>query len=158
MGIELVRDAVAWPSAFARTLAHDPEVLVEVYVPGRELTVGVLQGEALPMVEIVAPGTWYDYAAKYTKGASEYQVPARVSDDIAARCSDWAVQAFEVLGCRGFGRVDFRLTPGGEAYVLEMNTIPGFTETSLLPKAAAAAGIDFPTLCARIMETATVGV
>jgi D-alanine-D-alanine ligase len=138
----------------AGSWVYDPEALVERFVPGRELTVGVVTGEALPVVEIVMDAGYYDYAAKYTPGGSRHVVPALLSPDVTRQCQAVALQAFHALGCRGFGRVDIRMTPQGELFVLEMNNIPGFTATSLLPDAAAAAGISFPDLCMRIMEAA----
>ena len=106
------------------------------------------------MVEIRAPGGWYDYRAKYSGGMTTYLVPAPLTAPEERTCRELAERTFEALGCRGLGRVDFRMTADGRCYVLEMNTIPGFTATSLLPKAAAAAGIGFADLCDRILKLA----
>jgi D-alanine-D-alanine ligase len=156
IGLHCVRHESDWERALRDALAHGNPVLVEKYIPGRELTVGLLGEEALPVVEIRAPDGWYDYGAKYTKGLTEYLVPAPLTAEQAARAQDLARRVFQALDCRDLGRVDLRLSPENELFVLEMNTIPGFTETSLLPKAAAAAGINFVELCDRIMRRASV--
>ena len=156
IGLHCVRAGADWSAALTDALQHGSPVLVETFVPGRELTVGLLGEEALPVVEIRAPEGWYDYGAKYTKGRTEYLVPAPLTADQTARCQKLALRVFQALGCCDLGRVDMRLTPAGDLFVLEMNTIPGFTETSLLPKAAAAAGIGFAALCDRIMQRAAV--
>ena len=158
IGIHKVARKSQWAAALRDALRYGDEILVEEYIPGRELTVGILGGEALPVVEIVAPDGWYDYQAKYHgQGRTEYRVPAPLPDSLAQRCRQLAADTFRALGCRGFARVDFRLTDDGRPFVLELNNIPGFTESSLLPKAARAAGIEFPDLCARIMEMAALG-
>jgi D-alanine-D-alanine ligase len=108
------------------------------------------------VIEIRAPGGYYDYGAKYTKGRTEYLVPAPLTGEQTAACQKWALEVYRILGCSGMGRVDIRMTPEGRPYVLEMNTIPGFTETSLLPKAARVAGVEFPELCDRILRSAAV--
>ena len=156
IGLHCVRRNANWDDALRDALAHGNPVLVEKYIPGRELTVGILGEDALPVVEICAPKGWYDYKAKYTKGRTQYLVPAPLTAKQAARAQELARRVFCALGCRDLGRVDMRLTPQNELFVLEMNTIPGFTETSLLPKAAAAAGINFVELCNRIMRCASV--
>jgi D-alanine-D-alanine ligase len=156
IGIALAKTRAAFPKAMAESLKYDREVLVEAFVPGHELTVGLVDGVVLPVIEIRPRGGFYGYKQKYTKGETEYVCPAKIPAARAARCRALAKATYDALGCRGLGRVDFRMTPKGELFVLEMNTIPGFTETSLLPKAAARAGIGFSALCARIMETAAV--
>jgi D-alanine-D-alanine ligase len=135
---------------------YDEEILVQRFIPGREFTVGIVDGTVLPIVEIVTAAGWYDYTAKYKVDTTRYVIPAELDAKTAARMQKTALKTFEALGARGFGRVDFRMTPEGEQYVLELNTIPGFTSHSLLPKAAAAAGIEFPELCDRIMRTASL--
>jgi D-alanine-D-alanine ligase len=156
IGIALAKTKAAFPKALAESLKYDREVLVEAFVAGRELTVGLVDGEVLPVIEIRPKGGFYGYLQKYTKGQTRYVCPAEIPARRAARCRALAKATYDTLGCRGLGRVDFRMTPKGELFVLEMNTIPGFTETSLLPKAAAQAGLGFGALCARIMETAAV--
>jgi len=155
IGLHCVRAEGEWAGSLADALQHGT-VLVERYIPGRELTVGLLGDDALPVVEIRAPDDWYDYGAKYTTGRTEYQVPAPLTAEQTTKCQDLARRVFRVLGCCDLGRVDLRLTPDDQLFVLEMNTIPGFTETSLFPKAAAAAGLSFAALCDRIMRRAAV--
>jgi D-alanine-D-alanine ligase len=157
IGINRVLASGEWPAARDDAFRFGPELVVEAYIEGRELTVGIVDQEALPAIEIVAPGGWYDYRAKYTKGQTQYLVPAPLDAAVAAACRAIALRTFEALDCRAMGRVDFRLSPAGELTVLELNSIPGFTETSLLPKAAAAAGIGFAALCDRIMRLARAG-
>jgi D-alanine-D-alanine ligase len=156
VGCHLVFEETEWAAAFAEALQHDAEVLVQRFVPGREFTVGVVDKEVLPVVEIIPEDGWYDYTAKYKTDTTRYVVPAELSAEKTLEIQALALKTFEALGARCFGRVDFRMTPEGGLYVLELNTIPGFTSHSLLPKAAAAAGIDFPVLCDRIMRTASL--
>ncbi len=154
VGCNLVFEESAWPAAFEDAARYSPEVLVEAYIPGRELTVGVVDGQVLPVVEIKPAVQWYDYQAKYVTGDTQYMVPAELDPAVAARLQEIAMATFLALGAEGFGRVDIRLDPGNDPYVLELNAIPGFTATSLLPKAAQAAGIGFSDLCCRIVELA----
>jgi D-alanine-D-alanine ligase len=154
--VHCVFDESDWGAAVADAFGHGSRVLVEEFVEGRELTVGVVGGEALPVIEIVAMDGWYDYDAKYTKGRTEYVVPAEIGEAATTEAQRLALAVFEALGCEGVGRVDFILDKAGKLWVLELNSIPGFTETSLLPKAAASAGIDFVSLCDRIMRGAAV--
>lgn len=154
VGCYLVFEEHAWESAFEGVTQFSAEVLVEEYIPGREMTVGVVDGQVLPIVEIRPATEWYDFDAKYVTGNTEYIVPAELDETATEKLQAIALKTFECLGAEGFGRVDFRLTPEGVPYVLELNAIPGFTATSLLPKAAQAAGIGFSELCCRIMEMA----
>jgi D-alanine-D-alanine ligase len=156
VGCSLVFDEAEWPRALDEALEYDDEMLVQRFIPGREFTVGIIAGEVLPIVEIVTAGGWYDYSAKYKVDTTRYVVPAVLDAETAARMQADALKTFDALGARGFGRVDFRMTPEYELFVLELNTIPGFTAHSLLPKAAKAAGIDFPALCDRILRTASL--
>ncbi|MDA0323264.1 MAG: D-alanine--D-alanine ligase [Verrucomicrobia bacterium] len=156
VGVHCVRSEEDWSPALADAISYDGEVLVERYIAGKELTVSILADTELPLVEIQAPDGWYDYGAKYTKGVTRYRVPAPIGAELTTICHELGRRAFAGLGCRGFGRVDIRLGVDEQPYVLEVNTIPGFTETSLVPKAAAAVGIDFSALCSRIVELATV--
>lgn len=155
-GITIVREEAQLAPAVATALEHDERILVEECVPGPELTVGVLDGEALPVVEIAPVAGWFDFDAKYTKGATEYHVPARIDDDLAARCQAIALEAARLTGCLGSCRVDVMGGAEGGPRVLEVNTIPGMTGTSLLPMAAAAVGVDFPTLCERLLGMASL--
>ncbi len=156
VGCHLVFEEKDWIPALTDAFQHDDAVLVQQFIPGREFTVGVVDGDLLPVVEIVTATGWYDYAAKYEVDSTLYVVPAELDAEQADEMQQMALKTFEALDCCGFGRVDFRMTPAGELFVLELNTIPGFTTHSLLPKAAAAAGIDFPALCDRIMRTASL--
>jgi len=156
LGLHRVFAAADWAPALADARRYDAAVLVEQFIAGRELTVGFVGADALPVVEIRAPDGLYDYRAKYTAGLTEYLVPAPLPAPLAAACQALAARVFAALDGRDLGRVDLRLTPAGELFVLELNTIPGFTETSLLPKAARAAGMEFPELCDRIMRRAAV--
>jgi len=156
IGIKKVMNDDELKSAVQFILHLGDTAMVEEFIAGSELTVGILDGEALPPIEIKAPDGWYGYEAKYTKGATEYLVPAPISDEIKLMAQKYAVETFEALNCSDMSRVDFRLDEDGQLYILEINTIPGFTETSLLPKAAAFAGITFETLCAEIMNMADV--
>ena len=127
-------------------------ILIEAYIEGRELTVAVLGDEALPIIEIVPEGGFYDYKHKYTKGETQYHCPADLSDDITEFVQNLAISAHKVLGCTAYSRVDFRLDEENVPYCLEVNTIPGFSATSLVPMAAKEHGIEFPELCERIIE------
>jgi D-alanine-D-alanine ligase len=132
-------------------------MMVEAYVPGRELTTTVMDGKALGVTEIIADG-WYDYHAKYTVGGSRHVCPAELPAEIELYCLDYALRAHEVLGCRGASRTDFRWddTKGLDGLiVLETNTQPGMTPTSLVPEQAAAQGMTFGQLCAWMVEDAT---
>ena len=150
-----MRESADLAAAIASALQYDDKVLAETYIPGRELTVGIVDGEVLPVVEVRAQGNWYSYDAKYLTGDTEYCVPAPISAACAALCEDYSRKAYDAVGCRGMARVDFRVPDDASIYCLEVNTIPGFTESSLLPKAAAEAGMAFHELCDRIMRTAT---
>jgi D-alanine-D-alanine ligase len=119
------------------------------------MTVGVVGGEAYPVVEIIPAGGWYGYEAKYVTGDTVYAfLDAPADGAIEARCRALALRTVAALGVRGLGRVDFRVDAAGACFVLELNSLPGFTATSLLPKAAARAGVGFSALCARIIELA----
>lgn len=157
IGVTIVHEPVELPAAIGLAFKFDRQVLVERFVSGAEITVGVLGNEhpfALPTLEIVPEHEFYDYDSKYLPGMSRHIIPARVPDEVKAACERISVQAHEALGCRGMSRSDLIVTPGGEALLLETNTIPGMTSTSLLPDAARAAGIEFPELCRRLVELA----
>ena len=156
IGLKRVFEEALWEDSFQQALGYCEEVLVEKFISGRELTVAVVCNEAMPIVEIVAPNDNYSYEAKYHSTETEYLVPAPLAPSVGCACQELALRVFALLGCRGMARIDFRLSDEGRFYVLELNTIPGFTTTSLLPMAAKAAGIDFPQLCDRILATACV--
>lgn len=150
IGISIARSREALRHGIDTAAALDGTVLIEDYIEGSELTVSVLNGVALPIIQIVPKSGFYDYHAKYTAGQTEYLLPAPVDAVITQRVQQAAVAACEALGCRGAARVDFMLRER-EFYCIEVNTIPGMTETSLLPKAAAEAGIEFPQLVEQIL-------
>jgi D-alanine-D-alanine ligase len=150
VGVHIIREASALPAALEDCFQYGEEVLIESFFVGRELTVGILGGEALPVVEIVPQDGFYDYDHKYTSGASEYFVPAPLTEAQAASVQSTACAAHRALGLEVYSRVDILLAPDGSMSVLEINTIPGMTELSLLPKAAAVAGLSFPALCEEI--------
>lgn len=153
-GVTIVRAREELGAAIAAGLKLDDRVLVEECVPGPELTVGVLHGEALPVVEIAPVAGWFDFEAKYTKGATEYHVPARIDPGLASRCQEIAMTSATLTGCTDSCRVDIMGGGTRGPRVLEVNTIPGMTGTSLLPMAASAVGVDFPELCERLLRTA----
>ncbi len=151
VGVHLIHSQEQIAPALADCLLHGEEILVEELVTGRELTVGILDDQALPVVEIRPLEGFYDYTNKYTKGATEYLVPAPLTPAETQAVQEVALAANRALGLKVYCRVDVLLTPAGPT-VLEINTIPGMTETSLLPKAAAASGLDFTALCLKIAE------
>ena len=154
VGLTVVREAAGLPAAIAEAARHDDEVMVEAFVPGRELTVGVLGDRALAVGEIIPRHELFDYECKYTPGMSEEIFPAGIAEMIAREAREIALRAHQALKLRGYSRVDFRLTEDGELFCLEVNTLPGMTATSLMPQSAAAVGIDFPELCERICTLA----
>ncbi len=156
-GVHRVLRESDWPAALAEAMIYNGEVMVEEFVPGRELTVGIVGGQALPVIEIRAPRQQLRLPRQVYPGRDGIPGAAPLPDSIARRCRSLAMQTFQALGGRGFGRVDFRMREDGALFVLELNTIPGFTETSLLPKAAAAAGMPFADLCRQITELALAG-
>jgi D-alanine-D-alanine ligase len=154
VGLQFVEQAGDWPAALAEALKFDSEVLVEEKVAGRETTVGILGGEALPVVEVRPKTGSYDYGNKYTAGRTEYFCPADFDAATTGRIQAAALGAFRAVGGRDYARVDVMVRPNGEPVVLEVNTLPGMTETSLLPKAAAAAGLNYAQLCQRMVDLA----
>jgi D-alanine--D-alanine ligase len=156
IGVMIVKTQEGLPAAITQAFQYSRQILVEEFIKGKELTVAIFGGdqpEALPVIEIVPHSGAYDYHSKYTKGATEYIVPARLSADITKNVQEVAVDAFVALGCKGIARVDIMLDEENAPQVLEVNTIPGMTATSLVPKAAAAAGISFADLCERLLLT-----
>jgi D-alanine-D-alanine ligase len=143
-----------WPAALAESLRHDTEVLLEERILGRETTVGILEDQPLPVVEVRPRQGAYDYATKYTAGAAEYLCPAPFPAVVTGRIQEAGLGAFRAVGGRDYARVDVMVSASGEPVVLEVNTLPGMTETSLLPKAAAAAGLDYGGLCQRMIDLA----
>lgn len=154
VGLQFVETPGAFPEALQASLRHGSEILMEPRIVGRETTVGILDGVALPVVEVRPKSGAYDYRNKYTPGCTDYQCPAGFPEETTLRIQEAALGAFKAVGARDYARVDVMVTPEGMPMVLEVNTLPGMTETSLLPKAAAAAGISFPELCGRMVELA----
>ena len=154
VGLTLVKERAQLGPAIAEAERYDDEVMVERFVPGRELSVPVLGGEALPVGEIFPKHEIYDYECKYTAGMAREEFPAKLTPDQTREVQSQAVRAFEALKLRGCARIDFRLTPEGEFYCLEANTLPGMTELSLVPQGAAVAGLEFGALCERIAQLA----
>jgi D-alanine-D-alanine ligase len=153
IGVSVARDAQGLQAGLAEALRHDDLVLVEEFIAGAEVTVGVLGNQPLPVIQVVPKGGFYDYQSKYTPGQTEYLLPAPLPEEVTRSLQAAAVTACQALGCRGAARVDF-IVRGEELFCLEINTIPGMTETSLLPKAAGAAGIPFDELVMRILADA----
>ncbi len=154
VGVSIVKGADAAIAAAQRCLGEFGDCMIEKFVAGRELTVGVLCGETLPIIEIRAKNGFYDYQAKYIDDNTEYLFDTIKDAAIEDKIASAAMDCFNALGCRHFARVDFILTDDGNAYALEVNTIPGFTTHSLLPKAAAKIGLSMSDLCVRIIKTA----
>jgi D-alanine-D-alanine ligase len=154
IGLSIVRDRGLLRGAIDKAFEYGDKVILEEYINGRELTVGILNDEALPVIEIVPRNKVYDYDAKYRDSATKYIVPAPISEDLSANASRLGVLAHKTLGCRSFSRVDMMMASSGDIFVLEVNTIPGMTERSLLPKAARATGLRFGSLCVKILEDA----
>jgi D-alanine-D-alanine ligase len=153
VGLTVVASIENLVGAVTRAFDLDDNILVEEYIAGSEITVAVLEGEgALPVLEIRPKSGLYDYFHKYQSGASEYLVPAPVDDGIAAAIRESAQRFFDLLGCRVYGRLDFRLGEDGRHYLLEANTLPGMTALSLVPKAAKAAGISYVELVSQILR------
>lgn len=156
IGIEIVEAPGALQAALATAAKFDTKILVEEFVKGAEIALGVVCGETLPSVEIVPKSGFYDYASKYTKGMTDYIVPARIPDTTIRDLNRWTLQLWRDLDCRGFARADYIVRPDGSAVLLELNTIPGMTETSLVPKAAAHMGMSFETVCERVLHDACI--
>ena len=154
IGVMIVEELAGIKAAVAEAFTYSGHIVVEEFIQGKELTVSILgseQPKALPIIEIVPQSGRYDYTSKYTKGATEYIVPARLEAGVAEHIQHVALDAYKLLGCRGIGRVDVMLDADNRPYVLEINTIPGMTATSLVPKAAAATGLSFADLCEQIL-------
>ncbi|MGQ9531805.1 MAG: D-alanine--D-alanine ligase [Desulfotomaculales bacterium] len=157
IGVTIVRGEDALPVALEEAFRYDQEVLVEKFIPGTEVTASVLGNRdpvALPLIEIVSATGFYDYRAKYTPGMSDHIIPPRLSEQVQQHVKDIAVRTYRALGCRGLARVDLMVDARGQPYVLEVNTIPGMTATSLFPDAARAAGIAFDELVERLVHLA----
>jgi len=157
LGVFIVSSEEELKQALIEVLKMDKKVLVETYVSGTELTVAVLGNEepyALPVIEIIPVNEFYDYEAKYAPGGSRHLCPAPIAETVTKEVQDMAIAAHQVLGCSGVSRSDFIVDDQGKPWILETNTIPGMTETSLLPDAGRAANIEFPELCKLLVEYA----
>lgn len=158
VGIHIIRNEREVDAAIADSSTYDRELLVEKFIAGRELTIGVLGDQALPIIEIIAKGGFYDFTNKYpflnpaAGGSAEHVCPAKIADDKTRAVQELALRAHRALGLEVYSRVDVMLPEDGQPSVLEVNTIPGMTEASLLPEAAAVAGISYADLCVRIIE------
>lgn len=158
VGLSIVESGVTDDIANAIRIAakYSQTILIERYIEGRELTVAVLGEDALPVIEIEPKEGFYDYANKYTKGRTEYHCPADLSEEVRDHVMNLATTAHQILGCKAFSRVDFRLNEDNIPFCLEVNTIPGFTETSLVPMSASVAGLSFGELCEEILRLSSI--
>jgi D-alanine-D-alanine ligase len=150
VGVSILKNEKKLLTAIEEIKVLNDDILVERYIAGRELTVGILEGQGMSVVEIIPKEGFYDYKHKYTSGQSDYVCPAKISSVLTQLCLKQSSVAFNVLGCAVFGRVDFRLSEDGKLYFLEVNTLPGMTVHSLVPKSAAAIGLEFSELVNRI--------
>src|SRR4051812_16011453 len=163
VGVHIIRNEREIEAAIADASTYDRDLLVERFISGRELTVGILGEQALPIIEIIPKGGFYDFTNKYpflnpsAGGAAEHVCPAKIDPEKTEEIQQLALRAFRALGLKVYARVDVLWPDDGAATVLEANTIPGMTEASLLPEAAAVAGISYPELCARIIELSAKG-
>jgi D-alanine-D-alanine ligase len=154
VGLQFIERVEEFKAALTEALRYDSQVLMEEQIVGRETTVGILDGQALPVVEVRPRRGGYDYQNKYTAGATEYFCPAPFPSEVTARIQAAGLAAFQAIGGRDYGRVDIMVNADAAPVVLEVNTLPGMTETSLLPKAAAVAGVSFSELCQRMVDLA----
>jgi D-alanine-D-alanine ligase len=156
VGVSIVDDRAALPTAVAAARRHHGPVIVEDYIAGTEIFVGILNDVVLGSVEVRPATRFYDYEAKYKRTDTKYLLPPALPASVIGGCEELALAAYRALGCTGHARPDLRVTTRGEPYVLEVNTLPGMTKTSLLPKIAKQIGMDYGTLCEEILATASV--
>ncbi|MFQ6676758.1 MAG: D-alanine--D-alanine ligase [Fidelibacterota bacterium] len=154
IGLTIVDHANQLEEAISAAHVYDNEIIIEDYIGGKELTVSVLDDEILPIVEIRPSHLFYDYECKYSKGMTEYYCPAELDEGLSDKIKETTIKIYKLLKCRHYGRVDFRLDNNNKFWFLEVNTLPGMTETSLVPKAAKAAGITFDKLIHNIIKQA----
>ncbi len=159
VGVSIVREEAALAAALDLAFHHDDEILVEQYIKGQEVQVGILDDAPIGAIEIIPKNEFYDFEAKYTDGMAEHVFPARLEPALYEKAQQIGLAAHRALGCKGYSRVDLLVTPAGESYVLEVNTLPGMTALSLLPEIAAkGAGLSFENLVARIIESAALSI
>jgi D-alanine-D-alanine ligase len=158
VGMTKVESAAQLPAAYGAAAVHDRVVFAEPWITGGEYTVAILQGRALPSIRIETPKTFYDYEAKYLRNDTKYTCPSGLSNPAEQHLGNLALAAFDAIGAEGWGRVDFMMDATGRPLLLEINTVPGMTDHSLVPMAARAFGIDFDDLVWRVLETSLVRV
>ena len=158
LGITIVHSDEAWLPAMEEAFRYDQTILVEEFIEGKEITASILNGEPLPLIHIEPKEGFYDFQAKYTPGKTLYHVPATLDTDVAEQVKTLSLRAYETLGCAGCARVDLILSEKVGPMLLEVNTIPGMTPTSLVPKAAQAAGLSFDDLAVAILNTASLKI
>ena len=158
VGVSVVDDRAALPAAIAAARRYHGPVIVEDYIAGTEVFVGILNDRVLGSVEVRPATRFYDYEAKYKRTDTKYLLPPELPADVTLRCEALGLAAYRALGCTGHARPDLRITARGEPFVLEVNTLPGMTKTSLLPKIAKQAGMDYGTLCEEILATASTTI
>ncbi|HBU70325.1 MAG TPA: D-alanine--D-alanine ligase [Elusimicrobia bacterium] len=152
IGVSIPGNKAQYLAAIKTAFSYDDKILIEEFVAGTEITVGILGDKALPVIEIVPKGGFYDFKSKYQPGQSDHIIPARISPSAMKKSQELALRAFKALGCKAVARVDLIVDKSGKPWVLEINTIPGMTQTSLLPDAAKAAGLSFDSLVLKIVE------
>ncbi|MBM4256328.1 MAG: D-alanine--D-alanine ligase [Deltaproteobacteria bacterium] len=158
VGVSIVRAAETLTISLATAFRYDPQALVEAYIPGKEVTVGILGERALGAMEVIAKGEFHSYEVKYTAGREEFILPAPLSPALYEHVLQVALTAHRALGCRGYSRVDTRINDQGEVFLLEVNTLPGFTTLSYLPRIAAAVGLNYGDLVEAILQQATIHI
>lgn len=158
INVTIVEDRKGLSSAIEKAKGSDNKILIEEYIKGKEITIGVLNGRALPTLEIAPKSGFYDYKSKYTKGMTEYIVPARISEGCASKLQRWSELVYRAIDCYGTARCDYIVTEDERPYFLEINTIPGMTELSLVPKAAAYEGSSFEDVCEALLDGASLKV
>ncbi len=152
VGVYMVHDDKEYAEALDKAFSYEDSVIVEEYIDGREFSVGVIEGEALPVIEIAPKEGFYDYANKYTPGSTVETCPAELDGRLTRKMKRYAEEGYKALCLEGYGRLDFMMRENGDMFCLEANTLPGMTPTSLIPQEAAALGIDYPTLCEKLID------
>ena len=152
IGVYIVETEEAYKDALENSFCYEDEIVIEPYIKGREFSVGIIDGKALPVIEIIPKSGWFDYANKYQSGCTEEICPANISDEVAKKMQSAAELAFKSLKLDVYSRADFLLDANNDIYCLEVNSLPGMTSASLLPQEAKAAGIEYNELCELIIE------